>query len=353
MDPTDPIFPSALDANMAAVTKGEVHEALELKEAAHADIGTAPDEVAAGNHTHPDLATSANLAAETLARIAGDDALQTSKAPVAHTHPQSDITNLTTALAGKSDTGHTHTGLSVQAAGTPSVRALGTGATDAAAGNDSRLSDARTPTAHTHPQSDVVNLATTLAGKSDTSHTHTGLSVQAAATPSVRALGTGATDAAAGNDSRLSDARTPVAHTHAQADVTGLTASLAGKSDTSHTHAAATTSVAGFLSAVDKLKLDSLKVVYTTRAQTDANGNYTWTYPAAFATAPRILVVAETTSGTTDVINAQVNGTPTTTQCVIKVNRTQQSVAALLGLTILSVPGTVGATWVHIAAYTP
>ncbi len=34
------------------------------------------------------------------------------------------------------------------AAGTPSLRVLGTGATDACAGNDSRLTDARTPTAH-------------------------------------------------------------------------------------------------------------------------------------------------------------------------------------------------------------
>ncbi|MCU0913029.1 MAG: hypothetical protein MUC88_00525 [Planctomycetes bacterium] len=34
------------------------------------------------------------------------------------------------------------------AAGTPSLRQLGTGATDACAGNDSRLSDARTPTTH-------------------------------------------------------------------------------------------------------------------------------------------------------------------------------------------------------------
>src|ERR1051325_1358257 len=33
-------------------------------------------------------------------------------------------------------------------AGTPSMRTLGTGAQQAAAGNDSRLSDARTPTAH-------------------------------------------------------------------------------------------------------------------------------------------------------------------------------------------------------------
>lgn len=42
-----------------------------------------------------------------------------------------------------------------QAAGTASIRTLGTGALQAAAGNDSRLSDARTPTAHNHAASNV------------------------------------------------------------------------------------------------------------------------------------------------------------------------------------------------------
>lgn len=37
-----------------------------------------------------------------------------------------------------------------QAAGTASIRTLGTGAAQACAGNDARLSDARTPTTHTH-----------------------------------------------------------------------------------------------------------------------------------------------------------------------------------------------------------
>lgn len=64
-----------------------------------------------------------------------------------------------------------------------------------------------------------------------------------AATPSLRTLGTGAAQAAAGNDARLSDARTPAAHAASHADggsdevtlaesqVTGLTAALAGKAD--------------------------------------------------------------------------------------------------------------------------
>lgn len=44
-----------------------------------------------------------------------------------------------------------------QAAGTASIRTLGTGALQAAAGNDSRLSDARTPTAHQHSGADLTS----------------------------------------------------------------------------------------------------------------------------------------------------------------------------------------------------
>lgn len=81
------------------------------------------------------------------------------------------------------------------AAGTPSRRTLGTGTTQAAAGNDSRLSDSRSPTSHA------------------TSHQPGGSDAMAvdasAATGSLRTLGTSATSAAAGNDSRLSDTRVP------------------------------------------------------------------------------------------------------------------------------------------------
>ena len=72
-------------------------------------------------------------------------------------------------------------------------------------GNDSRLSDARTPTAHA------------------TSHQPGGsdaMSVDAAAaTGSLRTLGTSATSACAGNDSRLSDSRAPTGA--AGGDLTG------------------------------------------------------------------------------------------------------------------------------------
>lgn len=82
---------------------------------------------------------------------------------------------------------HTH--------GSPS---LGTTGTTACAGNDSRLSDSRTPTAHA---------GTHNSGGSDA------LAIDSAsATGSLRTLGTGANQACAGNDSRLSDARTPTSH---------------------------------------------------------------------------------------------------------------------------------------------
>jgi len=84
------------------------------------------------------------------------------------------------------------------AAATGSLRTIGTGALQAAAGNDSRLSDARTPTAH-HTTHEP--------GGSDA------MAVDAAAAVgSLRTIGTGALQAAAGNDSRLTNARTPTAH---------------------------------------------------------------------------------------------------------------------------------------------
>ena len=84
------------------------------------------------------------------------------------------------------------------AAATGSLRTLGSGALQATPGNDPRLTNARTPTTHA------------------TSHQPGGgdaLAVDAAAgTGSLRTLGPGATQAAAGTDARFTNARTPTAH---------------------------------------------------------------------------------------------------------------------------------------------
>lgn len=83
------------------------------------------------------------------------------------------------------------------------------------------------------------------------------------------------------------------------------------------------------------------------------DGTYTWTFPSAFTNSPVCTGVAEVAAGVTDVINVQIIGTPTTTTATFLVNRTQRSVASLLGLTVLSVPASPGATKVHAICIEP
>lgn len=96
-------------------------------------------------------------------------------------------------------------------AGTGSLRTLGAGAQQACAGNDSRLSDARTPTSHASSHN---------AGGGDA------LAIDAVAgTGSLRTLGTGSQQACAGDDARLSDNRTDAdaIHTNVTGEINGLT----------------------------------------------------------------------------------------------------------------------------------
>lgn len=110
------------------------------------------------------------------------------KAAAEHTHAQSEVTGLTEALAGKSDTTHSHT-----------LASLGAAAEE-----------------HTHEQSEITGLTTALAGKANSSHTHAQSEV------------TGLADAL--------DAKADASHTHAQSEITGLTAALEGKAAADHTH---------------------------------------------------------------------------------------------------------------------
>lgn len=80
---------------------------------------------------------------------------------------------------------------------TASLRTLGTGAQQAAAGNDARLSDARTPTAHTHTKSQITDFA----------HTHPNTEITGLGTASTRNVpasgNASATEVVLGSDTRL------------------------------------------------------------------------------------------------------------------------------------------------------
>jgi hypothetical protein len=75
--------------------------------------------------------------------------------------------------------------------------------------------DENSTPSHTHPESDVTNLTTDLSGKAASSHSHAPTDVTGTAVIT--------------NDSRLSDARTPTAHNQAISTVTGLQTALDGK----------------------------------------------------------------------------------------------------------------------------
>ena len=124
-------------------------------------------------------------------------------------------TNLVAGLAASS---HTHTLSEVTDSGTAAAKnipATGDAAsTEVVMGDDSRLTDARTPSSHTHSLSDITDEGT-------------------AASKNVPSSGdASSTEVVLGSDSRLSDARTPSSHTHAISEVTDLTSSLSGKQAT-------------------------------------------------------------------------------------------------------------------------
>jgi hypothetical protein len=133
-----------------------------------------------------DTTLQTNITAEGTTRANADTTLQTNidaKAAASHSHVESDVTNLVSDLAGKAASSHTHTLSQVTNAGTAAalnVPASGNAASgEVVKGSDTRLTDARTPSAHasshaaagsdplTLSESQVTNLVSDLAGKQD------------------------------------------------------------------------------------------------------------------------------------------------------------------------------------------
>lgn len=74
--------------------------------------------------------------------------------------------------------------------------------------------------------------------------------------------------------------------------------------------------------------------------------------PAPFTNVPVCATSAETTKGDTNVVNAQIDGQPTTTGMTMRITRTAITVASLLGLSVLSVPTQI-ATYAHYVCLEP
>ncbi|MCA1781912.1 MAG: hypothetical protein ABR616_19195 [Dermatophilaceae bacterium] len=182
------------------------------------DKADANDTALSGKADSPHTLGGSSHSADTLANLnakVSDATLDT------NTASRSPTTHASSHQPGGSDA------MSVDAvAGTGSLRTLGTGSTQAAAGNDARLSDTRDPNAHAlggsaHSADTLANLNskvsdatldTNTASRPPTAHTLGGSAHSADTLANLNAKVSDATLIDTG-DSRLSDTRDPKAHT--------------------------------------------------------------------------------------------------------------------------------------------
>lgn len=185
-----------------------------------------------------------------IADVTGLQGALDAKAPTTHTHAQADITGLTTTLSGKAPLEHTHTtdevtGLDAALAGKAATSHTHTAATTTTDGfmtaADKTKLDGLVQGGDGGPVaiSDVTGLQAALDNKAAIVHAHNITDIP-------------------GLETEL-DGKADTGHVHAVADVTGLQAALDGKAASTHTHADATTAASGFMSALDKAKLDGIE----------------------------------------------------------------------------------------------
>lgn len=138
-DATRSLTVAQIDARYAGATHG--HTIAEVT-----GLQTALSDKSASGHVHA------------IAEITNLQTALDGKSANGHGHAIAEITNLQTALDGKSANGHGHTiaDLPVAADGASNATAL-------VRADDSRLTDARAPTPHSHALAEIADLATTLA----------------------------------------------------------------------------------------------------------------------------------------------------------------------------------------------
>jgi len=84
-------------------------------------------------------------------------------------------------------------------------------------------------------------------------------------------------------------------------------------------------------------------------------GTYTWVYPTAFGVGvvPICNGIAQTAVGVTDLVNIQIEGAPTNTQCTFRVTRYSRSFLSLLGLDVLTFNSASIPITLHMLALEP
>jgi hypothetical protein len=188
------------------------------------------------------------------------------------------------------------------------------GITDAVSSSDSRLTDARTPTSHDHGNITNAGAIGTTSGQIVVTTTNgaltTAATISSASVTGLPTAGTGSSNYCAGDDSRLSNSRTPSAHktSHATGGTDALTAADIGAAAVSHTHSAAdltsgTVAVARLPTVLEQTVTVGNSGTSTTLSLTNGSvqtvtlsGNCTFTMPTASAGASLTLILTQ--SGT-------------------------------------------------------
>ena len=273
--------------------KGQVNGYAPLDVNAKVPLANLPDEASLGTElgpefdgkitTHNSETTSVHGIANTANLVLTNDSrLSNSRTPTTHTHAIADVTGLQTAIDGKQASGSY-----APASGISPSAVTGT----AVVTSDARLSDSRTPTAHSHDDRyyTETEIDTKLSGLQVGGHTHddryytetemdtllNGKQASGSYAPSTGIAPSAITGTAVvTNDSRLSDNRTPTAHksSHATGGTDALTPSDIGASATEHTHAIS--DVTGLQTAIDNIDNSGIKAgVQWTNRHTTSTGN--------------------------------------------------------------------------------
>lgn len=96
--------------------------------------------------------------------------------------------------------------------------------------------DEKANATHTHAQAEVTGLTEALAGKADASHTHDGYAASTHSHAQSEITGLSTALAGKADSSHTHTGYAASSHSHAQSEISGLTSALAGKADSSHTH---------------------------------------------------------------------------------------------------------------------